>query len=643
MRSDEWYTLVKDALLLTQGEIETPQIHYIQIVDLCDGKFTEANLAIEAGIHETSLLLTQAWSLLTKFMSNELQLKQWKSITIKGRKKALSIYSLGYEVTLTIIYEPVVDPLDVLKILLKHIFSLGYKQKYEIVGLIAAEGYPIWVSFPEEVQMDDFLFAISITSLLSLVERIDMEVTAGGIDTCIIQGTENLLLSVSFNPTGDLALAITHKNADINQIGITDELKSVFNLIQDPFLYLARVPESKDEDRERALKEILEDYSGEATEEEIDMLNVFDTFMLQRIEYEIRSIAKKYRANIISIGYLRKRMKLPSEVLSMVLEFLISNGTIRGKTGHDKKSGKEILVLDPLVDQSEEDLVRVKDINTQISDLFLVLDPLIGKLPKIVLAEPQEIQITETLSEFMVMLSLTDTDSLYLLVNELRVAENQLENSIRTAIMMKPQIASNMDDPILIAELEKRYSSMEERITELRLNLIGKAEKFKEDLLNLYQLLLRLIPSPSHFTLAEDETIAVGFNCSNLSCTERFIKHDNSDIWIKLAFFASIIELMDDFPDTDIEKILEKKNELALTYMRLQALAEDSETELKLEYYPFLDTLDDLLITNSNRDQAIAILQSDQSYFDNFTQCEECKHWFCQKHMKTSSRCTNCI
>ncbi|MCK4848873.1 MAG: hypothetical protein KAT16_07620, partial [Candidatus Heimdallarchaeota archaeon] len=119
-------------------------------------------------------IFDQSWAFLSQIMANELQLSKWKTLTLTGRRQALTIKSLAPSVLLMFIHDISTDINEFMQVLMKHTVDIGYKQNYDIVGLIASEGYPIWL-ISEEQSVDDFLFAISITSLLSLVERMDME------------------------------------------------------------------------------------------------------------------------------------------------------------------------------------------------------------------------------------------------------------------------------------------------------------------------------------------------------------------------------------------------------------------------------------------------------------------------------------
>ncbi|MFX0182918.1 MAG: hypothetical protein ACFE95_07535 [Candidatus Hodarchaeota archaeon] len=655
MDSRQWFEMIKKALIQTKAELDTAQIEHMLLLDFNDK--IQIFPHIEQDDHLlSSALLAQAWNFLTQILNNELQLLEWNSLSIVGRKRTLTIYSLSIDpfnpLLLLIFHDTLFDPLEVLMLILKTIFQIGYKAKYETVGLIASEGYPVWVSFPEGKEMDDFLFAISVTSLLTLVERIDMEVSAGGISSCTIQGNDTLLLNVSFNPSQDLALAVTQQGKDINEVILDPELTDIYQKIVDPVLFSAVVPEIKDEDRERILVEIRQEFEGEITEEEIQTLNVFDSETLNSLENEITTIVKKYGANEISIGYLRKRLKLPSEVLSMALEYLISTKSITGRIGKDPRLNQEILVLDLSTERSTTEQGRINDVQNQIQDLFLPLKPFLSQIPLIEkrLRPVMKDVITETLSEFQVMISLSDTDPLFMLTSDIRFLRSQIESSIRTLLMLKSQLAETGRDEIFQLELDRRYNNLENKIIDQRRAVVGKGQILKEDILNSYRLLLRLIPRPSEFRKSKRKNEAfIIFKCPAHYCEETVYIHDDPVIWMKLGLFAKILGIYDELPESP-QQIFDIMINYENIFHNLINLTEETSIDAKLEFLPFLGELDKLLITNYQRDEAIKRLQDVigeevvqiKDFYLLYCQCNSCQRWYCKKHNPTTSKCIYC-
>jgi hypothetical protein len=326
-------------------------------------------------------VFNQSWAFLNQILMNELQITQWKTLTITGRSQALTIKSLApipNSILLSFIHDISLDVNELMQLILKYVVEIGYKQNYTIMGLVASEGYPVWL-ISEEQSVDDFLFAISITSLLSLVERMDMEVSANA-SNCIIHGDKGLVLNVTYNPSKDLALAVTQQG-ETATVSIEDELMTLYNSITDPNLFNVIVSDRADPERDKILTEIRQEYIGEITEEEMLSLNIFDAETINSLVNEILAVSRNFGANEISVGYLRKRMKLPSEVLHIALEYLITTGAINGKIGREKLSGKEILVLKSDSKTSDDEKLIIENVQSQISDLFLPIDDFLKRIP----------------------------------------------------------------------------------------------------------------------------------------------------------------------------------------------------------------------------------------------------------------------
>ncbi|MHA1213975.1 MAG: hypothetical protein ACTSR2_03550 [Candidatus Hodarchaeales archaeon] len=647
IKAGQWWDLLKTSVEKTETELGLGQKTQIGLLHL-DDSYQWFSLVYDKNKKQTSPFLAQAWITLVKILKNELFIEDWDTLTIKGRNTSFSIFSLEYNVYLVLEHETTVDPLEIIKTMLRYVFELGYQDQYSTVGLVASEGYPVWVISSGEQKKDDFLFAISITSLLSLVERLDMEVSAGGITSCTLTGESNILLSVAFNPSQDLVLATTQSPDQTDHKGLPPELYSLLELIKDPSLYPVHVPEIVDEERERMLSELKEEFEGEITEEEIQTLTGFEEKTLQKLEEEIKSVSRKYRADEISIGYLRKRMQLPPEVLSMSLEYLISNGQIQGRIGRSRTSGQEILVLDGMVEREDEELNRSIEVQNQIQDLFLPLEPFLTQLPVIQKKEVKA-EFKEALSEYQIMVSLADSDPLFLLTDNLRGTNNQLENSVKGLILLRNQLVEAKHDEILTQELEKRIKSLSDRIYNFQLDIFAKSRKFYDDLLNYYRLLLRLLPSPKEI-VKDQELYTIKFQCQAHNCDQRVVIVDNHLPWLKISLFTMFLNVRDDFPefygDSSVQEV---KDRLQNLYSRLETMADEEEIEYKLEYYPFVNSLDELIITNTIRENMISNLQQksvheaekDINFFNYFTQCETCKRWYCNKHIK-NNKCIYC-
>jgi hypothetical protein len=513
------------------------------------------------------------------------------------------------------------------------------------MGLVASEGYPVWL-ISEEQSVDDFLFAISITSLLSLVERMDMEVSANA-SNCIIHGDKGLVLNVTYNPSKDLALAVTQQGETATAI-IENELMTFYSSITDPNLFNVIVSDRADPEREKILTEIRQEYIGEITEEEMLSLNIFDAETINSLVNEILAVARNFGANEISVGYLRKRMKLPSEVLHIALEYLITTGAINGKIGREKLSGKEILVLQSDSKASEDEKLIIKNVQSQINDLFLPIDGFLKKIPTPVNSYDKPEIISEALSEFQVLQSLSDTDSLFLLSTDLRILGGQLERSAKTISILQDQVTENQGNEEFLQELKIRLDKQIEKFTSLRSSITTAGNKLVTDILNAYRILLKIIPLPSNIKYnSAIKKSSLLFKCGVIGC-EKFLYYyeDDLDRWNQIIYFGKVLELVVSFPDG----WKDDKTKIEHIFTKLQSLARSEEEGTSLESYTFLNDLDLLLVTNTHRDSIINDLRkkvynqsNDQiDYYTYFKQCRRCQKSYCLKHIQSNDKCVYC-
>ncbi len=644
----EWFHLLENALEHTMVEVADQPIDSAFLLSIEDDK--SKFLFNKARIDKKYIaIFDKAWSILAQILTNELQLSSWKTLTISGRSRALSIKLLTPfpKIYLTLIHDINLDTNDFMQIMMKHILDLGYKTKYETAGMIASEGYPIWV-LSETQQVDEYLFAISISSLLTLVERIDMEVAAGGVSTCIVYGNEDLQLDVVFNPSKDLVFAVTQRTSE-ETVGIDEGLKMIYENITDPILYSAHVPETENPERDKILSELREENSGEITEEEMQSLNIFDTETLDSLVNEIMSVARNFGANEISLGYLRKRMKLPSEVLHMALEYLITNGAFLGKIGREKHSGKEILLVQPQKIRTEDEINVIQNIQQQVNDLFLPLDPFLTQLPVVQPIVNTEV-ISEALSEFHVLQSLSDTDSLFLLSADLRILASQIERSVMTISMLQEQVTENQENITFVQELKGRLDKQIEKFTDQRTAIATSAKKLFSDLLNSYRILLKILPTPSSikYNKAIDK-ISLVFKCNHALCKQFLYKYDDTIGWSKIVYFAQVLKIIESFPEGWEQLDQEKMSIIDTLFSKLQNISDSDQQIASLESFSFLNELDELIVSNGERDKMINSLRQalDQSnnqadYYTVFRQCNNCQKWYCSKHIRSNELCIYC-
>ncbi len=142
MDSLQWFEITKEALTLAESELDASQLEYMILIQLNTDIKTFSTSKKETDV-KNSALLGQAWHYLISILTNELQLEAWNSITIKSHNNAVTMYPLGFDVFLLTLSDTTFDPLDILKIILKFIFQVGYQKKYETIGLVSSEGFPV--------------------------------------------------------------------------------------------------------------------------------------------------------------------------------------------------------------------------------------------------------------------------------------------------------------------------------------------------------------------------------------------------------------------------------------------------------------------------------------------------------------------
>ena len=590
----------------------------------------------------------QSWAFLNKILTNELMINNWKTLTITGRSQALTVKSLATfpnSILLSFIHDISTDINEFMQIIMKCVVEIRYKERFDIVGLVASEGFPIWL-ISEEQSVDDFLFAISITSLLSLVERMDMEVSANA-SRCMIHGDNGLVLNVSYNPSKDLALAVTQQS-ETGIKDIEDELMTLYNSITDPNLFNAFMSDRADPERDKILTEIRQEYIGEITEEEMLTLNIFDAETIDSLVNEILAVSKNFGAYEISIGYLRKRMKLPSEVLHIALEYLITTGAINGRIGKEKISGKEILVLQAESKITEDDMQIINNVQSQIKDLFLPIDEYLKQIPQYVTSSEKPEIISEALSEFQVLQSLSDTDSLFLLSADLRILGGQLDKAVKTISILQNQVTENQGNEEFLHELKSRLDQQIEKFTSLRASISTTANKLYTDIFNAYRILLKIIPIPNNIKYnSAIKKSSLLFKCGVIGC-EQFLYYYEEDTtrWKQLIYFGKVLDLIPSFPDS----WLNDNSELDQIFIKLRSIAKSDDEGSSHADFTFLNDLDKLIISNTHRDAILSDLRkkaynqsNDQiDYFSFFKQCRKCQKWYCPKHIQSDDKCVYC-
>jgi hypothetical protein len=108
----------------------------------------------------------------------------------------------------------------------------------------------------------------------------------------------------------------------------------------------------------------------------------------------------------------------------------------------------------------------------------------------------------------------------------------------------------------------------------------------------------------------------------------------------------------DYFTDQSPTNIIELGSSIEHRFNRLSTLINESEmiAELSLKSYSFIEHLDELLISNTQKDDAINTLRRvkvgktrhERDFYSLFAQCTTCNKWYCNEHMSTTNKCHYC-
>ena len=165
--SSHWFEIMEKAIEQALNESTDQGVDSVYIFNTEEGQ--SSILVNKRSIDEKQFKsFDQSWAFLNQILTNELQIKKWKTLTITGRSQAITVKSLApspNSILLSFIHDISIDINEIMQSIMKYVVEIEYKQNYSIMGLVASEGYPIWL-ISEEQSVDDFLFAISITSLI---------------------------------------------------------------------------------------------------------------------------------------------------------------------------------------------------------------------------------------------------------------------------------------------------------------------------------------------------------------------------------------------------------------------------------------------------------------------------------------------
>jgi hypothetical protein len=275
------------------------------------------------------------------------------------------------------------------------------------------------------------------------------------------------------------------------------------------------------------------------------------------------------------------------------------------------------------------------------------LDPFLARLPIVQSVTDTEV-ISEALSEFQVLHSLSDTDSLFLHSADLRILAGQLERSVMTISMLQEQVTEDQGNTLFIQELKERLDSQIEKFTDQRTSIGTSAKKLHSDLLNSYRILLKILPIPSSIRYNKAiNKISLVFKCNHALCKQFLYKYDDATGWRKLIYFAKVLKLIESFPEGWEQLDQEKMAEIDLLFLKLKDSGKQQIATI--DSFTFLNKLDELIVSNAERDKMVSSLRQalDQSnnqvdYYSTFRQCNNCQKWYCPKHIRANDLCIYC-
>ena len=125
----KWWELLKASVQSATDELDETRISALGLFS-SDNYFFPNETQLDHNISNNLILLGRAWLFLSRILQNELQLSYWDSIAISGRSTTLSFFALGFDIYLLIEHESTVDPLDVIKMILKFVFLIHYYKIY---------------------------------------------------------------------------------------------------------------------------------------------------------------------------------------------------------------------------------------------------------------------------------------------------------------------------------------------------------------------------------------------------------------------------------------------------------------------------------------------------------------------------------
>ncbi len=254
------------------------------------------------------------------------------------------------------------------------------------------------------------------------------------------------------------------------------------------------------------------------------------------------------------------------------------------------------------------------------------------------------------MSEFLVLQSLADTDSLFLIIADLRILSSQLRRFTKTIAVLQIRVEENIENIDFVNDVKLRLDNVIEKYNDQLSTIQITSKKLLADIINSYRLLVKLLPIPNaikYNKVLEKNTFI--FKCHHAVCNDFLYIYDDLETWLRLIYLAKTFQLIDNYPNGWENLSQAKINELNDIYENFKSISELIEEKSSLNVFSALQNLDKLIISNSARDAAIQKLRMafDRSnnlldYYQTYKQCRRCQNWYCKNHLESEEKCLYC-
>ncbi len=547
--------------------------------------------------------------------------------------------------------------------ILKDVFSRSVKT----IGLVSSDGFPIWF----EGKHNLLQVANVASNVLSMAERLNIELKLGNIDSVEISANDNeMTVEIVFNEAQDLLLTLIGVSCQEADMKVARELFR--GTTRQEFTTLL-VPSNWVEEREEIIKQILEEtqdvtYSGDEREELL-ALRSFNEETINQLEILLKELYRRYRCREVSIPYLRKRMRLPPAVINLTLQSLMLEGRLgNSQIILDPESKVPFLRLDLSVMGRREDPKLIQEIKYHKQQILdQVIERHLAKFEHLwresVKKKERKTFHPETrFSEIQALMELVDTSEIKFLASTLRKEWKKWLELTKTLSLLirqveKRSISLDSTDDVIFSELERRQQVLRKRIRDQLILIKSYQVNFERTLRQILALMERIFPPvTARFYLVKKKkrkstTLTLKYEvflrCESwknaVNCPNSIKIKNDSTSWLKLFFIQQLAcllagkepySLKEDssikikkYGSAELKKIQED-HELVREYFDhfLRDEADDSILdETALAAYESFETL----FLSKHEMQKLYHFLQELGYYDKFGRCTHCHGWYC--------------